>query len=1101
MIQASRPCSWFQRIVDDPAVRRLEAAIETKSRPVCRGVGGSSTVLVAAALATRRKGRVLLVVAHLDDADEALEEVEALGVAAVRFPAMEAIPGETSVNLDLLAERLSLIRRLREGSAPELIVAPIAALMQGIPSAARLEQLHRVVRVGQKLETNALLEWLAAAGYQRVPTVDGPGEFAVRGGIIDIFSPGAPPARLDLFGEEIESICEIDLGTMGSDRRLDALDIIGAALGQPVDDGEVHLLGSLLSEGTVAIVGELAEVTEQGRSYLDRVSDARGIVPVAGVLKNLGERCTALIEIDSQAAGGSAREQERIELPVSAIPSFSENAAVAIGELVELAEEHETFVLCQNEGEVQRIEELIADSGRGTKLLVQKQYLHRGLIWGRPGGAALPLLLAPSHELLHRYQTRRRIGRLSGSRAMDAFLDMQPGDHVVHRDHGIARFPGLQSLSTGAAGPAEEYLTLEFAGRTKLHVPASKIDLVQKYVGAFKGQPQLSTLGGKRWAGQKKQVEEAVRDLAAEMLQLQAAREALPGIRYPADTAWQKEFEAEFPYEETEDQLAGHRGVEVGHDRPAADGPAALRRRRLRQDRGGDPRRVQGRRVRQAGGGARADDLARRAARPHLSRALRRLPVSRSSRSAASRPASSSGRFSNRSPRGKWTWSSAPTGCSARTSGSRDLGLVIIDEEQRFGVEHKQRLLEFRTTADVLTMTATPIPRTLHMSMLGLRDISSPDDAAARPAGDRHRGDHLRRSSASGRRSRASWPAKGRSSSCTIACTTSATSPIWCSGWPRRPGSSSGTDRCPPDSSKASCAASCAARRTSSCARPSSSRASTSPRQHDVHQQRRHVRPLRAAPASRSRRAIQAPRVLLPAPRSAQGGQPGAMKRLRALESFTMLGAGFKIALRDLEIRGAGNLLGAEQSGHIAAVGYEMYCQLLERAVAQLKNQPIIAAVETTVDVGVTGTLPKGYIPSDARRMDAYRRISQANTRAALEQITHDLISAYGDLPESARRLLDLAEIRVAATVLGVRSVTRHEQDIIFRTAQPRRLEERMAAAKGSLRLVGQPDGAGLMTVYYRPPPSYFEGNTLLTVLRTRLSAERSTPTPAAVGE
>jgi transcription-repair coupling factor (superfamily II helicase) len=212
-----------------------------------------------------------------------------------------------------------------------------------------------------------------------------------------------------------------------------------------------------------------------------------------------------------------------------------------------------------------------------------------------------------------------------------------------------------------------------------------------------------------------------------------------------------------------------------------------------------------------------------------------------------------------------------------------------------------------------------------------------------------------------------------------------------------------------------------------------------------------------------------------------------AMKRLSALENFSMLGAGFKIALRDLEIRGAGNLLGAEQSGHIATVGYEMYCQLLEQAVGDLKNERPVMALEATIDIGVTGSIPKGYIPSDARRMDAYRRISRANDLQTLHQIEHDLKSAYGDLPRAARLHIQLAELQVSAATLGIISVTRHEDDIIFRTRQPRDLERHMKGAKGTLRVVGQPDAAGATEVYYRPPKTYLDGDTLLNVLRQRL--------------
>jgi transcription-repair coupling factor (superfamily II helicase) len=215
-----------------------------------------------------------------------------------------------------------------------------------------------------------------------------------------------------------------------------------------------------------------------------------------------------------------------------------------------------------------------------------------------------------------------------------------------------------------------------------------------------------------------------------------------------------------------------------------------------------------------------------------------------------------------------------------------------------------------------------------------------------------------------------------------------------------------------------------------------------------------------------------------------------AVKRLRAIENFSMLGAGFKVALRDLEIRGAGNLLGPEQSGHIAAVGYEMYCQLLEQAVADLKERPGPLAVVTTVDIGVTGCLPQGYVPSGARRMDAYRRISGARSQDELAQVRSDLASAYGEPPAAAERLLQLVELRIAASPLGIRTVTRHEGDIIFKTRRPADLQQCMAGAKGTLRLVGNPDPEGLVEVYYRPPQAYLEEGTLLVVLCRRLRGE-----------
>jgi transcription-repair coupling factor (superfamily II helicase) len=213
-----------------------------------------------------------------------------------------------------------------------------------------------------------------------------------------------------------------------------------------------------------------------------------------------------------------------------------------------------------------------------------------------------------------------------------------------------------------------------------------------------------------------------------------------------------------------------------------------------------------------------------------------------------------------------------------------------------------------------------------------------------------------------------------------------------------------------------------------------------------------------------------------------------AMKRLHAVEEFSMLGAGFRIAMRDLELRGAGNLLGEEQSGHIAAVGYEMYCQLLEQAVAGLRNEVKVTPLDTIVDIGLAGSIPKGWIPSDARRMEAYRRIGQADTIAALGKVIADLESAYGEAPVSTKTLFELADLRLRAATLGIRTIVRAEPDVILRTSRPRELERLLVGIQGTVKVVGQPDETGLTDVYLRPPKAFLDPKSLAAVLRKRLA-------------
>ncbi|MHC4305945.1 MAG: helicase-related protein, partial [Planctomycetota bacterium] len=419
-----------------------------------------------------------------------------------------------------------------------------------------------------------------------------------------------------------------------------------------------------------------------------------------------------------------------------------------------------------------------------------------------------------------------------------------------------------------------------------------------------------------------------------------------------------------------------------------------------------------------------------------------------------------------------------------------DLGLVIIDEEQRFGVQHKQRLLAFRLTADVPTLGAAPIPRTLHMAMVNLRDISSLttppldrraivtevisyDENRIARAIERelaregqvyfvHNRVHNIQSVADRVRAlvpearvligHGQMPSRQlesvmlkflRREADILICTTII---------------ESGIDIPTTNTMFVSNADSFGLS--------------------ELHQ-------LRGRVGRYKHRAYCY--LLLPTDRMIS---EVAMRRLQAIEQFSMLGAGFRIALRDLEIRGAGNLLGPQQSGHIAAVGYDMYCRLLEHAVADLTDETTETSIDTVVDIGIAGSLPRGYIPSTARRMEAYRRASGADSPEEVAAVEQDLTSAYGAPPPSAVTLLRLAELRVLATMHAARSVTRHEGDIIFAAEKPEALKSTLDGAQGTVRIVGGPDRKGLTQVYYRPPPAYLDGDSILTVLLQRLRPE-----------
>jgi len=1111
---------------DQPATATPTA---TSMRAVAQGSRGSSGALTAGAIAHHTGQPVLLVVAHLDEADDAVDDLELFEAAGMtmrvrRFGALEVLPGESNVSLDLVAERLDVVEALHRGDAIDVIVAPVQALMQSVPPPQDVEKLAVTLQRGLDFGPQKLATWLQQAGYERVDAIEQPGEFAVRGGIVDVFPPPAGaqsgPIRLDYFGDEIDTIHTVDPDTLGSGEEVPSARILGATEAVLRDDEQTISLLQLLPEQTIAVMHEVMELQEQARGYYERLTDARGVYPPRSVFARLVERPG--IELN-QYSNTSRRDDTRIDLPVEALPAFPTDAREAIVELGELAQKQgqNVTVVCDKTAERDRLIELLREHAPESVTRVQMEhgYLHRGFVWHRHESASSqgpvaseeesslppdqsglatglpatgPLTIIPHHELFHRYQTRRRVRQLTAKagshQAGDAFLDLDVGEYVVHVEHGIAKFVGLRAMRKQSntksikkkpePGPPEEYLTLEFANKAKLHVPATQIDLIQKYVGGFEGKPPLSTLGGNRWKKQKEQVAEAVKDLAAELLRVQAARESTPGIRYPADTRWQNAFEAEFPYDETEDQLAAIARIKQDM---SADKPMD---RLICGDVGFGKTEVAIRAAFKAAEFGRQVAVlvpttvlaeqhertfrARMADYPFNIASLSRFKTAKEQKNVLK----------------KLTGGEVDIVIGTHRLLSKDvkfadLGLVIVDEEQRFGVEHKSKLLAFRLTADVLTLTATPIPRTLHMSMIGLRDISSlstaPVDRRAIvteviPYDERRIKQAIVREL--NRDGQVYFVHNRVHNIRTVADDIQRLVPD--ARIVIGHGQMSPHDLSEVMTTFIRGEADILVATTiieSGIDIPTANTMFINQADHyglaDLHQ-------LRGRVGRYKHRAYCY--LLLPPERTV--GEVAA-KRLKAIEQYSMLGAGFKIAMRDLEIRGAGNLLGAEQSGHIAAVGYEMYCHLLERATKTLNREPIVEPTGTHLELPVHGTIPRKYVKSNKHRMDLYRRFSRASTMAELDTVERDLRDAYGDPPAEVQVLIDLFELRLALSTHGVETLKLDGPDLIFTTHRPRKIEELIDGAPGRVSVLDDE------TLYYRPPEQYLSPtSTLIAVLR-----------------
>jgi len=1126
------------RLVAAPQLQALAALLRQRQVVTASGMWGSSAAAVAAAIHLQLHRPILLVCGHLDEADDLADDFELFsGRRPLVLPVLELIGGLGGASEEQVSNRIRLIADFAdkparqpppqpspgvpgegergvpgEGEMPIALVSSIQGMMQSIPSRQQLGQLILTLKPGQTLEPEKLIVWLSEHGYSRLEQVEVPGDFAVRGGIVDVYLPGlfeqsgeqmGLTIRIDFFDDKIESIRRFDLETLGSGDKLDYVQVIDIKGKLPEVEQSTSIFSYLPADTIVALWAPL-EIAEQAKSYLDRLPEVKGIYPLPALLQQAAN--FTRIELSQFDQGASAfsglvgKDIPHVRLPVQSLQRFETEAGKAIGELAQLAETHQVSVFCENAGEKQRFCELAEQNAKGlsARLEIVVGYLHRGFVWEPDAESKVadekPLALLGHHELFHRYEQRRRVRRIIASRPVDSFLDLKDGDYVVHVAHGIARFTGMHTIAKD--GKNEEYLTLRFAENAVLHVPAARINLIQKYIGGFSGHPQLSRLGSSAWEKQKAKVSEAVMDMAAELLQIQAARAAQMGLAYPPDTDWQKEFEAEFPYEPTQDQLTGAEEIKQDMQRP----------RPMDRLLCGDV-------------GYGKTELAMRAAFKAVEYGKQvavlvptTVLAEQHERSFRERMANyplniaSISRFKTGKQQKEIVKKAAAGEVDILIGTHRllskdvkfaDLGLVVIDEEQRFGVTHKERLKQMRMMVDVLTMSATPIPRTLHMSMLGLRDISSlttaPQDRRSIVteviAFDRQRikqailrelnregqiyfvhnrvhnivemADEVQKLAPDARILIGHGQmGEGELEDVMLKFILHEADILVCTTIIE-----SGLDI--PNANTIFI--------------NQADRFGLS----ELHQ-------LRGRVGRYKNRAYCY--LLLPADRPVT---PIATKRLKAIEEYSHLGAGFKIAMRDLELRGAGNILGPEQSGHIATVGYEMYCQLLDEATRQLKNEPKPLKPEAHVEIGISAFIPKTWIAADRQRMDVYRRLSRVDSLDMLNVMEADLKDAFGEPPRLAVLLLALTELRLLAGLFGIESIIRKDPDVVLTVRDASRAQSGLIGAPGTLRVIDE------KTVYLRMPGSFNESDTLLMVLRNLLKAAherevRGEPPPVA---
>lgn len=1067
------------------------------------GISGAARLATIAALIQSVSVPVVVVSSRQDVAEQvsaSLNEYLGDDFTVRLWPVGDSLPYElVPIDRDASARRVEILESLHRRERA-VTVAPARAMTQMLSSPGELGNQTFNLRIGEQLDVEAFIRRLLSLGYQMVKIVREAGQISRRGGIIDVFPPSeAQGIRVDLFGDEVDSLRLFDPESQRSIERVNqvvirpplehalvdreaavrkiraldtsrlrdevseewerviqsiefsdpsiALDVFSPyLLEQPtpiLDHLPVRHLVIVLEPGAVRLaLDQFAAQAEELRRNLEESGELPPDLPYPyftgeSISQSLERRRTMYFgDIDDSESGDV--ETENLGFDQSTL-TFTGKAEDWIPQLRAWWREGWDVRIATEQSE--RVRELLAehdlvpsvDESSGARLDVIHSPVQPG--WTHPDGK---LALVTDRELFgYRRQVRMRSRRRP---AQPGLLEsLNTGDYVVHVEHGIARYDGLSTLDS--AGADREYLILQYAGNDRIYLPVEQIDRITRYESGGV-DPKLTRLGSPEWSRAKQRVRQSVRELAFELLQLYAAREANEGVQFPPDTSWDVELEESFPFEETPDQLSAIHAVkndmethqpmdrlvcgDVGYGKTEVALRAAFKA---------------------VNAGFQVAVLV-----PTTILALQHFYTFRERLAAFPAQVSMLSRLRSRTEQ-RQILEDARAGKVDILIGTHrllqkdvafgNLGLVVIDEEQRFGVAHKEQLKRLRANVDVLTMTATPIPRTLHMALSGIRDLSvintPPQDRIPIRTFVSPTSDHLIREAILrelGRGGQVYFVHNRVQSIHQVAAKIAELVPEARIGI--------GHGQMAEDELEAVMLSFvqhefdvlvCTTIIESGVDIPNTNTMIIDQAQNFGLTQLYQLR-------GRIGRSHQRSYAYLVYP----GNQPlssEAQARLEAIQEATELGAGFQIALRDLEIRGAGNVLGAEQSGHITAVGFDLYTRMLATAVEEIKQgRPIEEPESVSVDLPVAAVIPPEYAGDEETRIELYQRIASANSFGHLRDLQAELLDRFGALPDSVQTLFELARLRVRASNLGISSIVERDGEIFIKPLLGSRMDQ-----------------------------------------------------------
>jgi transcription-repair coupling factor (superfamily II helicase) len=1034
------------------------------------------------------------------------------GNTPLLLPALDVLPGQSmSPHAEILANRATTLCRLAERKAG-ITVTPVSSALWRTEEPAYYRQLIQVLKVREEAPLDDLAAHLESVGYERRDPVEMVGEYSIRGGILDVFPPEQDqPVRIEFFGDEIESIRRFDAESQRSIHKLnecvlqpltefqksrpllaelaDRLSERGLrghdlpVRGEPFPGWELLMpavrpsKSCLLDffENPLVVIDEpesTAAAAERLRMRLNEPPAVDVVQPESIILewpqfRELAEKCGVL---DIRQLEIGVPEKDSFYFPTRPAMAFHGNLQVAIREAKTLLESGTRLAFfAPTAGEIERLADVFSEYSlpwqidlggeRVPEYLRERaQSLNSGiaLIRGEVARGTVfheaRLAIFGSEDLFESPETVAKPGKSHlGTFSADQF-DLKPGDYVVHVQHGVGQFLGVREIAQGEA--KGDYLLIEYAGGNKLYVPLTRMDLVQRFRGEGEAKPVLDKMGGATWNKTKTRIKSKMRDMAEQLLQLYAARKLAPGFSFSADSNWQREFEDAFEFSETRDQKTAISDIKRDMETPQPMD------RLLCGDVGyGKTEVVMRAAFKAMGDGKQVAVLAPTTVLcfqhfQTFSKRFQPFPV-RIEMLSRFRTAKEIKAVLADLASGKVDLVIGTHRLLSKDVEWKDLGLVIIDEEQRFGVKHKERLKEICRAVDTIAMSATPIPRTLHMSLLGLRDMSvietPPKDRLAIHTVVAPLAPEVIKSSIELELARGGQ----------VYFVHNRIDSIW-----HRAASIQemlpeirigvGHGQMPE-------------------AELEKVMLQFMRHEFDVFVSTTIVENGLDIPLANTIMIENAERYGLSELYQLRGRvgrsnrraycylfvEPDteltevARKRLAALKEFSDLGAGFKIAALDLELRGAGNLLGGEQHGHINAVGFDMYVRMLEDTVRELRGEEIAPEVHSALNLGLDLRIPPSYISDENQRLRAYKRIAQAVDPVEREKLEQELADRYGPVPEEIRQLLQYSGIKTAAEKIGIEAIDRRHTVLNVKFHDETRVD-----AEKLMTLVGRTQGA-----------------------------------------